>query len=323
MSSRIASISGVVTAVGTALALVLVTTGCGGASDTRKSDALKGLPIAETYSVPPAGRVASAAQPATDGDAPTDNTPVWLIERRATGARAVELSLRGPTARVVSVVRLRGRFGGGTTFDVGHWRPETAAAHMFAMQRRPRGVSVTVIGLTGPNRVVASGTAALPAPVSGTKRELSIATWSGRRPDLFVIDRGTGDERIQLTIFSGESTFRRPLYRAKLPFVGLGAGWGLDVGQVDPPVPDLLLTRRSGAGGPPVPQAQVHVLTGQSAFAGLTAENVIRLPGDLPDRYHFVFGVWRARVSVMGVDLRRRKDEEIQVVPVVATPRGF
>ena len=292
-------------------------TGCGGDDEPKGDPPLQPLRQVE---LPAAINVASLTEVAIDGDAPTDNETAWLVAR--TGERKLEVhevglgdgEERGRPRRL----EVPAADAAAATFDVSRWDLGSDEGALFMLSPSRSGVAVTVWSLAERPEPVARGEARLPAPVRGTDRELAVATWSGPRPDLFVIDRGREDERLQVTIFSGESRFREPIVRLKAPLSGVEPDeWGVDVGRVTQPQPDVVLTSRK----PGRTNAEVHVLSGEDNFQGFAYRRPLDLSADLPGSYLLRFGVSDAREAVIGIDLRGQPGS-ITAFPMFEAPEG-
>ncbi len=227
---------------------------------------------------------------ATDGNLPSDNLPLWWLNLG--GSTLHELS---PGERHGSVHQIRqvpiARLSPGESFDVSTWGRAGASA-VFRM--RPLGDRVRVaVTRPGSGAATAGGTAVLPPPSAGATRNVAIATWTGEEPDLFVIDRGLDDQRVEIRVFSGESRFRREILDVRAPIAGLNPWeWSLDVASVVGPArredqrPDLVLVRRDGSSGQP----EVHVLSGESDFQQFQLERVIAMPETIESKSEFAVG---------------------------------
>lgn len=107
-----------------------------------------------------------------------------------------------------------------------------------------------------------------PTPLPpGARRDVRVATWSGKAADLFVIDRRTPDRTVRVRVLSGESKFQDTLVAAT---IGQGFGfppsrWSLDVGRVAGGRPDVLLVSRHAA--TPSKNTEVHVLSGDANYS--------------------------------------------------------
>ncbi len=90
-----------------------------------------------------------------------------------------------------------------------------------------------------------------------------MAPWSGRLPDLFVVDWGAPRAPPTIRIFSAESGFRKTVFVHALPqTLSAGAGFEVLAARLSGGLSDLILVRRSTENGGP----EVHILTGESSF---------------------------------------------------------
>jgi hypothetical protein len=304
-----------------------------------KAEARSLRPLAATTQSP---RAATSTTPivATDGDVPTDEGALWMIEPQLSGrTRVTELVLQsrraapagswsvptvplpvaaGPAATTIGAPPGTTTPAGAaspTAYDVGRWDPAAGSTDLFTFTpRRGQGVEVRVHTLQRASRVLFQGTIPLAPPRKGLHRDYSIVTWEGSRPDVLVLDRGLDRERLRVSIFSGESGFRRELVNLILPFrKARSADWSVDVGRVSQPRPDLLFfTRDRGRS-----HAEVHIAAGENNFQRFFYERALDLPAGLPPTYLYAFGVWQGAESFFGVDLREPENAIVQIVPLV------
>jgi hypothetical protein len=215
-----------------------------------------------SVAVTPAGTLpAPAGQVVSNGDGTLDNEPLWTVRREPTAVTLTGYNLAGGKGWSSNTqVRFPARIRPGTRFDIAAWAGETRA--LFALRASQRTVDVEVWGANAQRRV-SFGTANEPSLFEHGTRDVAIATYSGLLPDLFIIDRGVANERARLVVYSGESSFRVPILRTRLPVFGLSPrDWSLDVGRVAPGRPDVILfTRRGASGGP-----EVHLVSGTAGY---------------------------------------------------------
>jgi hypothetical protein len=135
-----------------------------------------------------------------------------------------------------------------TAVDTARWGRSTPPAVFFLHQRR-RVIEVTVEGIGQGARARIVGLAPNGEQPSYVHRDLALARLTGKRPDLFVIDRNNRSGAVTLSVYSGESRFRRALVRGRrLPLTGLDpAHWVLDVGRDTSARADILFVRRGGS----------------------------------------------------------------------------
>ena len=204
------------------------------------------------------------ARAITDGDRPAADEPLWTVAPR--GGRVVVLAfdVRARTAR--EVLREELSLPGSrrpTDFDIGRWDPDARAPALFAMRRVRRGIDVRVVPATGGTRPLARGLAPAPPPPPGGRRDLAVGTWSGSRPDVFVVDRPRPPAAVSVSVYSGESRFRARVLRRALPLRGFDpAQWSADVARLRGEALDLLLYRTPRANEYP----EIRALSGESGF---------------------------------------------------------
>lgn len=235
---------------------------------------------------------------ATDGDLQADNVPVWQIEPRQSGVLLWPISVGDRPAE--KTVRLPLRPRSRTSYDIAGWNTYEAAS-LFAIRQRPRSIEVRVYDLLTDHRLIGSGVAPTAPPEQpGVTREFAVARWEGNRSDLFVIDRGGRNERVRLSVYSGESAFSERVAAFVLPVRGVApARWAIDVLRFDGSRPDLALVQRQGESGRPA----LHVLSGESSFQQFALQSPIGLPADSGPRYKFMAGSALGRSAIYALDL--------------------
>lgn len=186
-------------------------------------------PLAATIRLPASVRGARAVM--TDGDRPTDNTNLWWVNTRGDTASLRYFDPSHPKEPAVLVERFREPGVSSSSFDITRWPPLRSAA-LIVMRQEENNLEITVRRTDGKG-VYRRFTAPIPPPSPGATRDLAIATYNGRIPDLFVIGRNDPHTRVNISIISGESGFRRQPFATSLPFAGLApAHWSLDVGSI-------------------------------------------------------------------------------------------
>jgi hypothetical protein len=258
---------------------------------------------------------------------PLDGRGVVLLTRGDLRSQSESISVGAPEGRRLALTRVtfaRGRSlrrgerllvplegpSRGTRFDLGRWDSDA----LFELRQLPRSIRVVVHRLATPASVAAVGNAPEAAP-KGFQRDLAVATWSGRRPDLFVIDRRPPGYRLRIAIFSGESGFRARISRATLPGFAFPPGrWTVDVARVSLARPDIVLMTRRGPTGSH--RNEVHVLSGESGFRNFVMHQPTALPERLPKRFALVLGKYRQTPALQGVDLVRRA--RLRILPLTS-----
>ena len=185
---------------------------------------------------------------------------------------------------------LKNATGRNLRYDVTRWEGSPAIAEL---DLRRDGVVSRVIRVRD-GRVLSRGSAMVPAPA--TKREVAIATFSGTKPDLYVIDRRAPNQRVRVTVFSGESGFEARIAQFDAEFRGLSVDdWRLDIARLSGGAPDLVGFSRNGTGSS---HPELHVLRGDAGFRQYWQQRVLDVPvfGSLPD---VDIGVARGRPSIL------------------------
>jgi hypothetical protein len=232
----------------------------------RRPDAtiLTETPPAPWVGVSP-GRAAQFASPSD----PTDPVGPYLLERRGSSLQ-VSASSGLAGGRYKTDLRALVPVGSADAFDVDRWGQRRRPA-LFAVSESSRRFDVTVFGLEGEPSVVASGGAELPPAREGDRTFLA-GTWSGREPDLFVIDAGKGalgERGFQpwtLRIYSGESGFSELQLLLRLPDrIGPSLEpWWIDLRRLADSPTDIVLTSRDVETS--TGKTEIHVLSGASQF---------------------------------------------------------
>lgn len=259
------------------------------------------VPVVVTK-LPSALDPSSAAPIMSDGDIRSATADLWTVTRSHGQASLDRYELRKPVAartRAVSLRRASSRRA--SAYDVARWKG--ARMSLFRFRDTAKGIRVRVTG-PGGRRTVARGFAKIRA-LRGQGRDEAVATWSGNRPDLFVIDRGSATRVPRLAIFSGESGFRRRLLSTRLPLGNLDRRmWTIDVGRFTPARPDLVLVTRLGQSGHP----EIHILSGESHFQRFSLHRPIALSSAVARRSRFLVA---ASHGVAGIDLLTPGDRNL------------
>lgn len=181
------------------------------------------------------------------------------------------------------------RVGSAVPFAVGTWKTSSPVLYLIGgSEQRPtiHGTHIANGKLAFPTQSVAR---LGPIPRGGA-RTYKIATWSGRVPDLFVIQRDR-DPQWDIQVFSGESGFRDKIYSATTPEVIsqhlLGKDFAVDLGEVSTSRPDLILVTTGHPSGSE--QTELHLLSGSSGFQEFKIRIGTNLPGILPGVNDFLY----------------------------------
>ena len=113
-----------------------------------------------------------------------DGVGVWSVRHSGDRARVTRYIAHGAQLRPafssdVDLVGMRR-----PSFSIGTWTGKKPA--LFVLGTRGRRIAVRVVSLSDPARLVAAGTGVV-APDGS--RSVALARWSGRLPDLIVVDR--------------------------------------------------------------------------------------------------------------------------------------
>lgn len=235
----------------------------------------------------------------TDGDVPTDNEPLRAVASTGKGL-TIDRYLRVDERRMARLHKTVGVTApAGTRFDIAHWRQDDDGV-LFMMRDLGRTIDLRGIAPTDPVRTIVRRRVPIERAETGTTRYLAIARWSGKLPDLFVIQRGSQLSRVRVTVFSGESGFSRRVLDVRAPLRGITpTGWDVDVGRADGARPDLILVRRGGRSRSP----ELHVLNGDDRFQSFLMQRTMRLPKGTRSTDRFVFGSSLGFPAVYAIDL--------------------
>lgn len=273
-------------------------------------------PFPLVASIPLPESVVEARQAMTNSDLATSDNKVlyWAAARR----ERVALTRFEPALKRTSPVREMSVPGidPETSFDLGAWPPWRNLA-LFSFTQGPSRLAVTVTpsadGVSPPQTF----SAPIAPPVGGAINTFMIATWSGLRPDLFIVTRGEEQARASLRILSGESGFQRQLFVTRLPFRGLGPqDWSIDVGRVASlskedqnrrqkgDRPDLVLVRHEADRE----HSAIEVLLGESNFQWDAYQRDLDTPGRLLPHTEFMLGTRLGANAMYEV----RRDDRIE-----------
>jgi hypothetical protein len=237
---------------------------------------------------------------------------IWYDTRTGAGAVAHRLQIGVPHGYAAFPVRLPSA-ASMTTYDVAIWSQRGAA--LFALRQRGKAIAVTVLSIGHESRVLFRGLARDPRPRSDVDRDLLVARLTGRKPDLFVIDRHRKRRDATLSVYSGESGFSRTLIDNRtLPVRRIAPpAWSLDVARTDDAKLALVVFRR--AAGSLFGRPQVHVVRADSDFRAVALSTT--LPSTLARSRQFLVASSRAGPAVYSFTRRRSG-----LVGVQATPFG-
>jgi hypothetical protein len=253
-------------------------------------------PLVSTQRLPES--VATARALMTEGDRLSDNSPLWWLNLEGEDASLHAFTPAGPDegARLVSNFRMR--VPPDAQFDIGAWPPLRNGA-FFTMQPTGGDKLLTTIRRPEDGSVFTRLISKVGPPAPGSTRDYSIATFSGRKADLIVIDRNVKDTRVSVRVLSGESNFKTQVFATSLPFGGTAPPeWSLDVGAIasrapsdlslEPirPAADIIFVQRNGDRD----HAGLKVALGEDGFQGFSFQRDLDAPGDGPEDTRFLIG---------------------------------
>lgn len=263
------------------------------------------------------GTVMAPADVISNGDSPSDNEPLYWTSRN--GSRQVSLYSRAPLAsgagRELTSFALPDP--GGTTFDVAGWRDPGEPA-LFAFRQERSSLLIRIKPADGNRGDPLRFRAGVAAPSPDTFNTYAVATWTGPRPDLFVVTRGSTKDRVRLRILSGESGFRSSLVDTKLPITGLAADdWTVDVGNVSrnsgettkEQRPDLVLVRHD----PDTEHVGVQLVTGEEMFNDLVLQRDIDVDSEIEPGTGFVLGFFESWPSMNVIETDGEETDRVSV----------
>jgi hypothetical protein len=200
-------------------------------------------------------------QLATNGDDAGGDGPIafWYLRPRQSHDFLVRVRVDGPTTRtslIALIPRLRSQ-----TYDVTRWAGRQALVVARGVQS---GIFVRVYELPGARQRLFQSFVRVPEPMDLMRRDIAVATQSGPRPDLYVIDWARTERAVALTVYSGESRFRDGIIHRNLPLHADPRLWRVDVAPVGGGGPDLVFFRLATHSLTLSPE--IHVLSGNSGF---------------------------------------------------------
>lgn len=229
--------------------------------------------VVETLRLPPLSKARTPPVAVTDGDLPSLNQPLDVVQPLAGGRIVVHsmlfdsIPLDHPAVGNVPVLpdtTVEGRpyLGppGQTWFDASRFRSRDV---LVAVRQLLGGnLRLTMLGLApGLPRLE---TAIVPTPPRSGARTIALATWDPPAPDLFVFDRGTARRPVTVGIYSGESRFHKRLLTVLLPLRARNPrATVFDVARIQGRTrPEILFVKRRGPLGSP----EVHFLSGDVSY---------------------------------------------------------
>jgi hypothetical protein len=284
------------------------------------------FPLVRTMPLPDS--IATAQAVFTDSQRASENTPVWWINRHG---QAETLRWFDPSTQEAKTTA---RFSpprrpGKTYFDIGTWTPLRVPA-LFEIHQAPRRLYIVVRKSNG-GAAIAHYSQPIEAPGPGVYRSFGIATYSGPRSDLLIVDRGSSTARVRLGVLSGESGFKERIIGTYLPFRGLRpnrwslefgelAGGTLKNGETAKPRPDLILVERDSDRT----HSSLDVIAGEGEkpYEGFAYQRDIDEPGNLPPSRLFLQGSWRGAPALFEVAPEASGGPILKIFDIQA-PAGF
>jgi hypothetical protein len=255
-----------------------------------------------TVPFPPAAGFTTATRFATDGDL-EGGAGLWSVERAGDGVRMSSWRLRGGGIVAGPAHVLPGVAD--ATVDVGRWSQAHPSVAMTA-RSVAGGVRVVVHGLEAGAPLVRQGVATGLPPAPREGRFLAFARWSGRRPDLFVIDAAAEQEHMLVRAYSGESGFRELVLFVMVPFGGFPLSrWAVDVGAVNGAAADLAIVSRNAATA--TGKAEIHVATATSGYQAWAQQAPLPLDARESAGRRFLLGHVEGRPVIYAIDLSARQ----------------
>jgi oligosaccharide repeat unit polymerase len=266
----------------------------------------------------------------TDSNVPADNQSLQWVDADEQAVELFSYQPDAPQAGATTQARIqipdRGRR---TSFDIGYWPPWREPA-LFSLDQRPNRLLITASPTNRSEAEPDEHWAPISAASPGTVNTEMIASWSGPKPDLFIVTRGSFSSRAQIRILSGESRFRKQLFVSPLPFRGLGPdGWSMDVGQIAT-IPktdeqravrgdraDLLLVHHT----PDKEHSDVQVLLGESGFQWDAFQRDLDTPGAVPPGTEFMLGSHQGASAVYEVRRHGASSPRLQIFGLENPPQ--
>jgi hypothetical protein len=242
--------------------------------------------------------VATARAVMTNGDRPSDNTALWWLNA---DGRDADLSIfipAGPEQGTSLVSSFAMDAPDDAHFDVSQWPPLRVEA-LFTIQQRGENLLTTVRRSTD-GSVYQRMLSTVGPPLRGSTRDYAIATYSGRIPDLFIVDRDVPDTRVRLRILSGETDFRQQIASISLPFQGIAPpDWSIDIGTIAGQAPgdlsrdtaenmkaDIAFFDRASDRE----HSALRVSLGEDNYQGFSFQRDLDTPGGVPAENLFLIG---------------------------------
>jgi hypothetical protein len=228
-----------------------------------------------------------SAQLVSDGDQ-TSGSSLWRLTVTKGALRASQWRLGSGRILTDPAVPAGPRpRGGNPRFGVvglGAAHPDVLGV-MTSLKSR---IHVELRDLAHAGRTLVVGTTPALPLASDYRRDVGLATWIGRTPDLIVVDRSATAPVIHVHVFSAASAFHEELLNVVVPKGPFPAGdFSVLVGAVNSPTADLMLVTH---GSTSTSHTEVHVLLGPQAFLTFGEQSPVSLPAALPPTTTFLLG---------------------------------
>lgn len=247
----------------------------------------------------------------TNSDRPADNQPIEWVEGHGHTVVVYSHTPGKPAAEAQRVARVTiPQLAGRSNFDVDFWPPWRSEA-LFSFEQRPRSLAIAVSPTWKSEATPERFVAPLAAPEKGSTREFMVASWGGKKPDLFVLTRGEPESRAVLQVLTGESGFRRQAYLARLPYRGLDpARWSAQIApivglpkksgerEIEGNRPDLVLIDHD----PDKARSMVNVFIGESGFSWDAIRRALDDSGAVPPGTEFLIGSHQGATAIYELD---------------------
>lgn len=245
------------------------------------------LAARRVFRLPSSYLLDGSAQLVSDGDQ-TSGSSLWRLTVTKGALRASQWRLGSGRILTDPAVPAGPRpRGGNPRFGVvglGAAHPDVLGV-MTSLKSR---IHVELRDLAHAGRTLVVGTTPALPLASDYRRDVGLATWIGRTPDLIVVDRSATAPVIHVHVFSAASAFHEELLNVVVPKVPFPAGdFSVLVGAVNSPTADLMLVTH---GSTSTSHTEVHVLLGPQAFLTFGEQGPVSLPAALPPTTRFLLG---------------------------------
>lgn len=268
---------------------------------TRKSTQHVSAQTGEAHKLPPAETATrrvlrlpesylsdDSAQLVSDSENTGHNSPLWSVSSAKSVLLASRWQLISTQIRPSSPVSAGPRPPGtGLHFDIvslGRAHP-TVLGIISSHKSR---IHVELRDLARAGRAIQRGTTPRLPIGPNEHRDVGLAAWTGKTPDLIVVDRSSTAPVMHVHVFSSTSDFRELVLDAVVPRGPFSArGFALLLGAVNSSTADLAVISR---GPTKTSHTEVHVLLGTRAFQTYGEQSPVNLPDKMPLTTTFLLG---------------------------------